>query len=166
MGPSGADRTQVGPMMAPWTLLSGLSFQQVILTHLKSRWSIPERFAGIILWMHPANERWCYTVSSSLIGWVHTQNDPWLWVNISYEYTNNWWYNQKNVQASLVHILWNVLCAYICWNFSKRSFIKIMIMHFCCIYIYILIFEKTEFGLYFYWKEISYDIKYQLWVHC
>ena len=23
-GPSGADRTQVGPMLAPWTLLSGL----------------------------------------------------------------------------------------------------------------------------------------------
>ena len=25
-GPSGADRTQVGPMLAPWTLLSGVSF--------------------------------------------------------------------------------------------------------------------------------------------
>ena len=25
-GPSGADRTQVGPMLAPWTLLSGLSY--------------------------------------------------------------------------------------------------------------------------------------------
>ena len=24
-GPSGADRTQVGPMLAPWTLLSGIS---------------------------------------------------------------------------------------------------------------------------------------------
>ena len=23
-GPSGADRTQVGPMLAPWTLLSGM----------------------------------------------------------------------------------------------------------------------------------------------
>ena len=26
-GPSGADRTQVGPMLAPWTLLSGLGFR-------------------------------------------------------------------------------------------------------------------------------------------
>ena len=26
-GPSGADRTQVGPMLAPWTLLSGMSYQ-------------------------------------------------------------------------------------------------------------------------------------------
>ena len=25
-GPSGADRTQVGPMLAPWTLLSGINF--------------------------------------------------------------------------------------------------------------------------------------------
>ena len=32
--------------------------------------------AGIILYMHPANERRCYIVTSSLIGWVHTQNDP------------------------------------------------------------------------------------------
>ena len=26
--------------------------------------------------MCPANERWCYNVTSSLIGWAHTQNDP------------------------------------------------------------------------------------------
>ena len=31
---------------------------------------------GIILWMCPANERWCYIVTLSLFGWVHTQNDP------------------------------------------------------------------------------------------
>ena len=31
---------------------------------------------GIILCMHPANERWRYIVTSSPIGWVHTQNDP------------------------------------------------------------------------------------------
>ena len=31
---------------------------------------------GIILCMHPANERRRYIVTSSLIGWVHTQNDP------------------------------------------------------------------------------------------
>ena len=32
--------------------------------------------AGIILWMRPANERWRYTVTPSLIGWAHTQYDP------------------------------------------------------------------------------------------
>ena len=35
--------------------------------------------------MHPANERWCYIVTSSLIGWPHSQNDPCvprsIWVN-------------------------------------------------------------------------------------
>ena len=30
----------------------------------------------IILCMHPANKRWCYIVTSSLIGWALTQNDP------------------------------------------------------------------------------------------
>ena len=32
---------------------------------------------GIILCMHPANERRRYNVTSSLTGWVHAQNDPW-----------------------------------------------------------------------------------------
>ena len=31
--------------------------------------------AGVILCMHPANERWCKNATLSLIGWVHTQND-------------------------------------------------------------------------------------------
>ena len=30
----------------------------------------------IILYMHPANESWRYTVVPSLIDWAHTQNDP------------------------------------------------------------------------------------------
>ena len=41
--------------------------------------------AGIILCIHPANERWRYNVTSSLIGWAHTQNDPWNWV------IQRWW---------------------------------------------------------------------------
>ena len=27
--------------------------------------------------MHPANEKWHYNVTLSLIGWAHSQNDPW-----------------------------------------------------------------------------------------
>ena len=34
--------------------------------------------AEIILWMHPANERQGYNVTSSLIGWAHSQNDPYI----------------------------------------------------------------------------------------
>ena len=32
--------------------------------------------SGIILCMHPANERRRYNVTSPLIGWLHTQNNP------------------------------------------------------------------------------------------
>ena len=31
--------------------------------------------SGIIFCVSPANERWRYIVTSSLIGWEHTQND-------------------------------------------------------------------------------------------
>ena len=37
-----------------------------------SSWALP----GIILWMRPANERWGYNVTSSLIGWACSQNLP------------------------------------------------------------------------------------------
>ena len=30
---------------------------------------------GVILYMRPANGRWRYSVTPSLIGWMHTQND-------------------------------------------------------------------------------------------
>ena len=32
--------------------------------------------SGIILCMSPANDRWRYNVTSSIIGWAHIQNDP------------------------------------------------------------------------------------------
>ena len=38
MGPAGADRTQVGPMLAPWTLLSGITIRCIennSLAHLQ-----------------------------------------------------------------------------------------------------------------------------------
>ena len=31
----------------------------------------------IILWISSVSERWCYSLTSSLIGWAHSQNDPW-----------------------------------------------------------------------------------------
>ena len=44
---------------------------------------------GIILCMHPANERWRYSVTPSLIGWAHTQNDPWCWYSV-YQTNCHW----------------------------------------------------------------------------
>ena len=37
--------------------------------------------SGLILGLHPANERRCYKVTPSLIGWAQTQNPPcrWFW---------------------------------------------------------------------------------------
>ena len=46
-------------------LLIALTFLHITTLHIP----------GISLCMHPANERWCYTVMLSLIGWVYSQND-------------------------------------------------------------------------------------------
>ena len=35
-----------------------------------------DTIAEFILWMRPANEKWCYIVTSSPIGWVYAQKDP------------------------------------------------------------------------------------------
>ena len=37
-GPSGADRTQVGPMLAPWTLLSGIYMQHLRVDICQKIW--------------------------------------------------------------------------------------------------------------------------------
>ena len=41
-------------------------------------WLNAAQSPGIILCMHQDSEKWCYNVTSSLIGWVHTQTDPWV----------------------------------------------------------------------------------------
>ena len=40
-------------------------------------WSWRWQKSGLILGLHPANERRRYKVTSSLIGWVQTYNQPW-----------------------------------------------------------------------------------------
>ena len=40
-------------------------------------WVFLGGITGIILWMRPASERWCYFVMLSLIAWMHTQNVFW-----------------------------------------------------------------------------------------
>ena len=58
-----------------WLLIGWLYSCQPVRSHVK-------KSSGIVLCMHPANDRWSYIVTSSLIGWVHTQNDPWILVNL------------------------------------------------------------------------------------
>ena len=49
MGPSGADRTQVGPMLAPWTLLSGAWHIKVkLVPHCKYYTNIISPFSSIL----------------------------------------------------------------------------------------------------------------------
>ena len=50
-----------------------------------------------ILCIRPANERWRYTVTPSLIGWAHTQNDSWMFCYLTISYL---WGTHKN--SSLV----------------------------------------------------------------
>ena len=75
-GPSGANRTQVGPMLAPWTLPSKCIMGWWHFTNLPIQLDFSSAVAGIILCMCPSNERWRYNVTPSLIGWLHTENDP------------------------------------------------------------------------------------------
>ena len=40
----------------------------------------------------PANERWCYIVTSALIGWLHVQNDscPWILLDTNVLFSWRW----------------------------------------------------------------------------
>ena len=46
-------------------------------TSSQGNWHMGPQEPGIILCMHPANERWRYSVTPSLIGWAHILNYPW-----------------------------------------------------------------------------------------
>ena len=84
-GPSGADRTQVGPMLAPWTLLSGIAFRE--------RWLSPYLYQNFFREYRRATiyfhyilrfyvDLWgfgsCYVWSRS-VNWHAPQTHLWLW---------------------------------------------------------------------------------------
>ena len=48
---------------------------RVYFEQFKGNDRVVTEVTGIILCMHPANERWRYTVTPPLIDWVHS-NDP------------------------------------------------------------------------------------------
>ena len=63
-------------------LLLQLFITHFIPLHIFLTFSIHLYFsAGIILCVRPANQRWRYIVTSSLIGWAHPQNDPYFRVS-------------------------------------------------------------------------------------
>ena len=54
-----------------------------------SRTQLWSPIIGLILWMHLANERQRYNVTSSLIGWAHSKMIPILWHNHSFQNIHN-----------------------------------------------------------------------------
>ena len=68
-GPSGADRTQVGPILAPWTLLAGICWTEFVQTPQLWHPSIQEAKL-IIHGMHTSNANHCDIVTPyGDIGW-------------------------------------------------------------------------------------------------
>ena len=80
-GPSGANRTQVGPMLAPWTLLSGMLYNK---THPYC-WKC-------FSW----HRDWCFHLGNVLIAFI----------DICYEtgFNMKWWYFQLQQQWVLLKI--------------------------------------------------------------
>ena len=64
-------------MMPTLSLLAAPEIGTTTIPNVASddKFGIMTTLAGIILCMHPANERRRYSVTPSLIGWVHTQNE-------------------------------------------------------------------------------------------
>ena len=67
-GPSRADRTQVGPMLAPWTLLSGLTSQHVNTLRLRQNVKhFALTFSNLFSWMKVDGFLLIFHLSSFLI---------------------------------------------------------------------------------------------------
>ena len=62
---------------------------------------------GIVLWMHPANERRLYNVMSSLIGWVYLWNDPCTSFSSKC--------SPKTATGSFGWEVWSVFCEFKIW---------------------------------------------------
>ena len=116
-GPSGADRTQVGPMLAPWTLLSGTIIKYTLLVvyiyfliHIEFRgvfWDTSTGIQYIPRNMHTVFALLCFVVvlhwlilpyPSGLLHWhcgnltiapVPAKQPWWIWINTSCEFIMN-----------------------------------------------------------------------------
>ena len=105
-GPSGADRTQVGPMLAPWTLISGMISQHV--NTLRPRQNIELfaiTFANVFSWIKVcefwliSHLSWFLTVQLAIFShWFR------LWLGThqaTSQYLNHWWKIFWRIYASL-----------------------------------------------------------------
>ena len=96
-GPSGADRTQVGPMLAPWTLPSGIDCMHIssIVLEKKNNVQTCAAFLFVCLWLVATGE------SSNEL-------HPVLWVKIIYhsqwENICAWGFNSLRLRQNWWHI--------------------------------------------------------------
>ena len=68
--------------------------------------------SGLILGLRPANERWCYFVTTSLIGWAQTLNQLWYWLHFYIPYFSsgrNELIFKKNFHHAITSETWNKL---------------------------------------------------------
>ena len=97
----------------PISRLSGFqSFPQILKALSQAlrpftEWHCLEQ-PGIILGMGSANERWCYIVTSSLIGWTHTQYDPWATIS-GVNFNNGVWAPQSNLIQIHIAIIGTIM---------------------------------------------------------
>ena len=93
-GPSGADMTQVGPMLAPWTLLSGNFWFEVLAFNLEvtihHSFSKAYRMPESSITKHYFND-WC---AESIWG-----NEKWIFMFFTFSHYDvaSWWSNGQKV---------------------------------------------------------------------
>ena len=91
-GPSGADRTQVGPMLAPWTLLSGMTKWTVWTTFHRPHFLIYFIEKKILFFKSNFTKFCCWlTISLHLIRQCFGANKQKAinWINVD---KHSWWY--------------------------------------------------------------------------
>ena len=112
-GPSGADSTQVGPMLAPWTLLSGIiSKISQCVCRGKYLWNIFWKRQSLSHFSQPFSENRTSTGHIHWNGWSCWQNyQNWLYRILSFRQlpVSQWrWFRQHNTPVSpyMVNLFW------------------------------------------------------------
>ena len=86
----------------PWSQgISNLVVDLTLLAYfgLGFRRGVTHKTITGTLCVHPANERWRYIVTSSLIGWAHTQNDFCI---MKFSAVIIYWSFQRNIARSVL----------------------------------------------------------------
>ena len=129
-GPPGSCRPQIGPMLAPWTLLSGCGCispdVNVICSHNVGIETVNPLPCGIFLTKHESifacfiiSENWDGTGSWNLSSW---KARTYLFLNTQYH--GCWWHGntqrQGNTSLELKELSWNIIDIYI-WSIIYSS---------------------------------------------